>query len=453
MSFMMPKEAHTESASSGPQDNAAGDPGQHTPTSGQTDPWAQWHQQNWHSGGWNNQDWWSRSHWPQGSSVGTPTGAKARVQLLPDFVQGWFLLQDANLETSEKNMILACLKGDYSTAKVSQELRNQWNDDDLRRHDQTGRATAWTVDDLGGDPFSEDMESPDLSFLSTSGLNYEGQALMNEAEEEAQEALAMLERGRRTLREARAKQHFVKLSRQYYGTPQRPKPNAFMKKEGISGPSGHSAKCLGCGGAHRTEDCPKKSKSFHVDQSSQQEAPFICLTDQVFAADGSGLNKISTSQAMEQGKAVIDGGATRTLGSVKAVETLMALNQGNTGSDGLAKLDTEQRPTFGFGNSSRNQCLSTAWMRIQAEGKPGELKIHTLDQGTGPILFSIETLRSLGALIDFENDLVVFRHLSKDRIIQLEQSSSGHQLLPLTQDWYGHSFQAKSSVPSLKDLI
>ena len=341
-------------------------------------------------------------------------------------------------------MILACLKGHFSSAKVAQELRNQWNDDDLRRHDQNGRASAWTVDDLGGDPF--DMESPDLSFLSTSGLNFEGQALMNEAEEEAQEALAMLERGRRTLREARAKQHFVKLSRQYYGTPQRPNPNAFMEKEGISGHAGHSAKSLGCGGAHRTEDCPKKSKSFNVDQSPQQEAPFICLTDQVFAADGSGLNKISTSQAMEQGKAVIDGGATRTLGSVKAVEALMSLNQDLNGSDGLSKLDTEQRPTFGFGNSSRNQCLSTAWMRIQAEGRPGELKIHTLDQGTGPILFSIETLRSVGAVTDFEN-------LSKDRIIQLEQSSSGHQLLPLTQDWYGHSFQAKSSVPSLKDFI
>ena len=113
----------------------------------------------------------------------TRTGAKARAQLLPDFVQGWFLLQDANLETSEKNMILAALKG-FSSARVAQELWNQWNDDDLRR-DQGGRASAWTVDDLDDDPFAGDMESPDFSPLSTYGINHEDMALMNEAEVEA----------------------------------------------------------------------------------------------------------------------------------------------------------------------------------------------------------------------------------------------------------------------------
>ena len=93
----------------------------------------------------------------------------------------------------------------------------------------------------------------------------------------------------------------------------------------------------------RAEDCPKKPKSFQVDQEANQEAPFICVTDRVFAADGAKDCKISTAQAMEQGKAVIDGGATRTVGSVKAVETLMNLNQNFNGTQGLSKLDTEQR--------------------------------------------------------------------------------------------------------------
>ena len=62
-----------------------------------------------------------------------------------------------------------------------------------------------------------------------------------------------------------------------------------------------------------------------------------------------------------------------------------------------------------------------------------------------PILFSVETLRSLGALIDFEHDLIVFRHLSNERIIQLERSSSGHQLLPLAQDW--HQGSQKTNAP------
>ena len=74
--------------------------------------------------------------------------------------------------------------------------------------------------------------------------------------------------------------------------------------------------------------------------------------------------------------------------------------------------------------------------------------MHTLDKGSGPILFSIETLRSLGAIIDFEHDLICFRKLS-----QLEQSSSGHQLVPLVQDWYHASKPTKRPVPSLKDFI
>ena len=91
--------------------------------------------------------------------------------------------------------------------------------------------------------------------------------------------------------------------------------------------------------------------------------------------------------------------------------------------------------------------------QIMAEGREGHLKVHTLDRGEGPILFSIETLRSLGAIIDFEHDLIVFRKLSDERVIQLERSSSGHQLLPLTKDWYRESQKTSTRVPSLKDFL
>ena len=52
---------------------------------------------------------------------------------------------------------------------------------------------------------------------------------------------------------------------------------------------------------------------------------------------------------MLQGKAILDGGATRTLGSVAAVERLMELNQQRKGDTGLRHVDSEQRPVFGFG--------------------------------------------------------------------------------------------------------
>lgn len=79
-------------------------------------------------------------------------------ELLPEFVQGWFLLQDSGLDTNEKNMVIAALGGDYSLPRVAQELRNQWVDvdDDLRRRDQGGRSTGWMLhDDDRGDPRHE----------------------------------------------------------------------------------------------------------------------------------------------------------------------------------------------------------------------------------------------------------------------------------------------------------
>jgi hypothetical protein len=56
-------------------------------------------------------------------------------------------------------MILAAIKGDFRLERVSQELRNQWNDDDLRRRDQHGRGTAWVTKDEESP--AEDEEGPD----------------------------------------------------------------------------------------------------------------------------------------------------------------------------------------------------------------------------------------------------------------------------------------------------
>ena len=162
---------------------------------------------------------------------------------------------------------------------------------------------------------------------------------------------------------------------------------------------------------------------------------------------------LTTGEVVSQGKAVLDGGATRTLGSVAALEKIMEINQRTHGKSGLSSVDLEDRPTFGFGNSSRDQCVSTALLNVQANGRGGELKVHALDKGSGPLLFSVESLRSLGAVIDFEHDLVCFRKLTDRRVIRVERSEAGHQLLPMTEDWYARAADTKSPVPSLADLI
>ena len=69
------------------------------------------------------------------------------------------------------------------------------------------------------------------------------------------------------------------------------------------------------------------------------------------------------------------------------------------------------------------------------------------------MLFSVDALRRLGAVIDFESDLVCFRHLSDKHIIKLERSNTGHQLLPLTEDWFQQATEVSQGVPSLESYL
>ena len=420
------------------------------------DPWAQASSQGqsgWWSGGWRDQ-WWG-SQW-SGPADDQADWAMDAPEILPDMIQGWYLLSDAGLDTGERNMILASIKQDFSFDRVAQELRNQWSDDDLKRRDQSGRHSSWWIDD---ELQSDDGE--DVAMVITEDLNEEGQALMASAQAEAEAALAAVQQGRRTLREARERQQQVRLSRRYFRTN---KGNS--KGDGKGKNSSSSSTCLRCGGDHRTANCPRGSSLAASADPKDQSAPFVCFAedDQLeyvmgnFPAEPE-VNPIcaavppSTPEVVEQGKAVLDGGATRTIGSVHALEKLMEINQQMSGHNGLHHLNTEDRPTFGFGNSTRNQCVSTAAFQIHADGRMGQLQIHALDHGDGPVLFSIASLRALGAVVDFSEDLVVFRKLSDRKVIQLERSSTGHQLLPLATDWYEGAAESPTAIPSLRSYI
>ena len=123
------------------------------------------------------------------------------------------------------------------------------------------------------------------------------------------------------------------------------------------------------------------------------------------------------------------------------------------GTDRVHHVDVNDKPTFGFGNSSEGQCISTLHLGITADEKPGSLVIHALDEGEGPILFSIDALRKLDAIVDFKQDLVVFRALDPSKIIPLQRSQTGHQLMDLTADIFAAARQAERPVPSLLDYI
>ena len=133
-------------------------------------------------------------------------------------------------------------------------------------------------------------------------------------------------------------------------------------------------------------------------------APFVCFSqdstegravpEQVLSTYEEAMALgMSTREAVDKGFAILDGGATKSLGSAYAVEKVMALNLDKHGSSKLAQVDVKNTP-MSFANSSDNKCCSTIQLGLE-------------DQGTGPVLLSVSTLRSLGALVDFENELVI----------------------------------------------
>ena len=212
--------------------------------------------------------------------------------------------------------------------------------------------------------------------------------------------------------------------------------------------------CLKCGKVgHRAANCSQRDQQAQHAEERTEEAPFVCFSETALAAEGPSENVMTTQEAMKKGWCVVDGGATRTLGSMVALQSVVDCNTAKTGQTKLLKVDTSRRPTFSFGNSSENTCVSTVELGVQAGAKEGKLTVHALDTGSGPVLLSVASLRALGAIVDFSEDLIVFRHLDAKRIIQAKRSQSGHQLLPLSGDMFEHSVEVSQPVPSLKAFI
>ena len=431
--------------------------------------WDTWSWSSWrgYSGSYWDEPWRPSSWSSAGSSTTSSSQNGQRMELLPQFIQGWYLLIDANLDAGERNLVMTALGGNFEPLRVAQELRNQFSEHDIRRRDTSRRHQSYLGENADEDDVDTEAYNDHHAAESMpEGMSEEGLVMMADADEMAHEAMATLMTAKRTLREARQKQHMVKQNRKYYqGTQRSSNPSSSSSK-----PRDDSQiECLRCGvKGHRVAQCPHKPLGEYKGQSNlaeagdtePQQAPFVCYANKLagFASSAEDHaawsaeeadNALSTAEAVKRGMAVLDGGATQTIGSVAAVEAVMLRNQATKGSSGLRGVNSKDPPTFTFGNSSENRCLSTARLQISAGGLPGEMQIHTLEGGESPILMSIETLRKIGAIIDFEHDLAVFRKIDATKVLRLTRGKSGHQLLPLTEDWMNDSVVALQPVPSL----
>ena len=220
-------------------------------------------------------------------------------------------------------------------------------------------------------------------------------------------------------------------------------------KPGAVGQKGYSG-CFICGQRdHDYRSCPKRSQggtaalteavhaAFMVLEMDVQEAPPPDEGEVLHAATSAPENHncvYATTSYSFQGKAVIDTGATETIGSIHAIHQLMEL-KGQNGETAKVKVYPQHTRRFKFGDGKVADALSYIEVPQTLNGKTVYLGMYVFDSQDVPILISIKTLRKLGALLDVARSMVVFQGVDAQLAIQLEVSPSGHLLLDLTKDW------------------
>ena len=381
------------------------------------------------------------------------------VEILPDVIKGWLLLEKANLDGMERSLIQSEVKNSFTLNNVEVALRSHFTDEAIKKRDGEVKQAMYEDDDE--EPWEEDA-----SFYED--LPSEALAMYQQAKSEEHEAWAQLQQARQTLREARARQHEVRMGRKFYPPFDRRKGQSKGKSVVRDGqPSGSAARgkggsgpCARCGQDHDRQHCPKKSddsKSFEAVEQSEfvfgvselkPPADAFCWTN----IEDTNKNVVPGDRVLREGYGVLDGGATKTMASLHAIECLQSKAR-ELQLPGLTKVDLSDRPTFGFGNSERSQCISTCYVHIPTSEKQMSLRVHALDKGSAPILVSVDTLRKMGAIVDFRTDEAIFTTLADQTLVQLERSSTGHQLIPLTKDFLKAGAPLAKKVESLRQLV
>ena len=312
--------------------------------------WSRYHQRqdSWSSSGW---DWgtsaqwswhdrnWARAYEPQ----------KRYPELVPEFAQAWLLLTDAGLESSERNLILTAIQGDLTLSRVAQELRNHFPEGEIKKKELSRRQQGFFGELEADEKESEaEAEDPEEGFHAEDELTEEGCALWSAASYEGQQAMAALQTARRTLKGARERQKMVKLSRQYYkvqtsGT----KATDTRRDERIT--------CLRCG---RDIEQPTVRRHSHRRAPNRPRWLLLCAT--LMAWEKEWLCKWIPSllrhllRRMPWRKARQSWIVERQ--SRWAPCTLLS---SDAAQNGISQVDTNNRPVFGFGNSSEDKCVST----------------------------------------------------------------------------------------------
>ena len=91
----------------------------------------------------------SDHHW-QGQSALDSDEEEPLVEVLPDVIKGWLLLEKAGFDTLKKSIIQSDVKSQYTLLSLENSLRAHWKDEQIRRRDGESRAQA-NFEDIGSE--------------------------------------------------------------------------------------------------------------------------------------------------------------------------------------------------------------------------------------------------------------------------------------------------------------
>ena len=362
------------------------------------------------------------------------------IEVLPDVIKGWLLLEKAGLDSLERSIIQSDIKSRFTLLGVENSLRAHWTDDQVKRRDEGGKHHAHFED------WDEDEDAPPQPFDADyfDDWSEEDMVLYQSAQAEEAQAWAQIQDGRRTLKAARERQKEVRLNRKFFPSKGRGKSGVGKHPGGSSSSARAEGPCLRCGKAHATRMCPQRNESeekgtFQADASAE----FIYYAETLFgehqnpeeAMAANGNMKMSTQEAMKAGFGVLDPGATRTMGSITALEHARAVCLQQHRQDNVAAINVDERPVFAFADSETAKCSSTILLSLPVAEQRMKLRVHALDKGSVPVLLSIDTLKPMRAIVDYGRDEVVFVGINPQKCVKLSTTSTGHQILPLTQDF------------------
>ncbi|CAK0864076.1 unnamed protein product, partial [Prorocentrum cordatum] len=384
-----------------------------------------------------------------------------RETFIPSVMAGWLLLQRAGLNAQERAGVLSSATNLLNLKNIKAALRNQWADANRKRDmspHKPGKGRAMGLfdeddyveqgyDDEHGEGIGNEASLGDEADEDNDELDLED--LDEDDRAEAEEALAVIAGAKkdvrtqkRTLAQARAVVKDIKQSR---GLHQQGKAHGKGRPAGGKG----QGPCFICGGAHNREHCSRNKEKnqggtpkdkvqqvgaiafnfgiwddipdCEIELSSETvpkdedatEVAFTSFEKAHHATQGGTVeHALAGLEDETAGCTVLDCGATKTSGSIRALEQIIEKQQ-------AAGMDTSG---------------------VTASGQLGTVAghaLHTKNNRYVPLVGSVDVLRRSGAIIDFAAGTACFAKPAVDKLVRLKRISTGHLCIDVTWDIYG----------------